>query len=58
VLFRWQYLREEFPRQEEIRDAPMFGKCPLPSLRNAQIAANIRELTDFALSAVIITADR
>jgi hypothetical protein len=26
VLLRWQSPREEFPKQEEIKDAPMFGR--------------------------------
>jgi len=24
---KWQYRREKFPRQEEIRDARLFGSC-------------------------------
>ena len=55
---KWQYQREEFLQQEEIKEDPAFGKWTHRSLQNAQNAANIQDHTECVKPAVTITADR
>lgn len=54
----WQYLQEEYQRQEEIRDVTISGRCLHPQSKSALSVVNTRDVTDFALSAVITTAVR
>lgn len=55
---KWQYQREEFLQQEEIKDVQAFGKWTLLNSQNAQNAANIQDHTECVKPAVTITADR
>ena len=55
---KWQFLQEEFQKQEEIRDVIISGRYLLPQSKNALSAVSTRDLTDFALLVAITMAVR
>lgn len=53
---KWQYRREKYLRQEEIRDAAMFGSLISPDSQSAPSAANTIFPTEFAETARLMQA--
>ena len=51
---KWQYRRERFPKQEEIKDARLFGSFKRLHSADAPTVASLPLLTRFARTAAII----
>lgn len=54
----WQYLQEEYPVQEEIKDVQTFGRLKLLLFRSVLSVANSRQHTEFVAAAATTMADR
>ncbi len=56
-LFKWQYLRERHPKQEEIRDAQLYGSSALLHFQNVLTAVSISSHTELAAAAECTMAE-